>query len=577
MHTFRMAMAQINPTVGDLHGNARLILSFIDQARSLGVDLVAFPELALTGYPPEDLLLKYQFVQDSISIRDEIISQTENIAVVMGCVDLREKLYNAAVVASEGKLEGIYHKIYLPNYGVFDEKRYFEPGRECPIYTVNGVRVGVNICEDIWYEFGPTEAQSFAGAELIININGSPYHAGKSNSREELLSASAVRNRAIISYTNMVGGQDELVFDGGSMVLNPDGEVLVKGCQFRQEMLVVDLDIGAVVDARREKPPALKDSVKQGHLDSPTTVHISKHKPVAERPKIPNHQHASLGQMEEVYAALVMGTKDYVLKNGFKKAVIGLSGGIDSALTAAIAVNALGKGNVVGVSMPSRYSSEGSVVDAKLLAQNLGIELITIPVEQAFSAYLGMLEAQFSNTRQGVAEENLQARIRGNILMALSNKFGWLVLTTGNKSELATGYSTLYGDMAGGFSVIKDVPKILVYELSIHVNRENKKEVIPQSVINKPPSAELRPDQLDQDSLPPYNILDAVLKAYVEEDNSHDQIVNKGFDSSIVQQVIALVDHSEHKRRQAPPGVKITPRNFGRDRRMPIVNRYKSF
>jgi NAD+ synthase (glutamine-hydrolysing) len=572
-----MAMAQINPTVGDLDGNARLILSFIDQARSLGVDLVAFPELALTGYPPEDLLLKHQFVQDSISIRDQIISQTENIAIVMGCVDLREKLYNAAVVAYEGKLEGIYHKIYLPNYGVFDEKRYFEPGRECPVYTIKGVRVGVNICEDIWYEFGPTEAQALAGAELIININGSPYHAGKSDSREELLSASAVRNRAIISYTNMVGGQDELVFDGGGMVLNPDGEVLVKGCQFRQEMLVVDLDIDVVVDARREKSPVLKDSAKLGYLDSPATVHISKYKPVVERPKIPNHRHVSLGPLEEVYAALVMGTKDYVLKNGFEKVVIGLSGGIDSTLTAAIAVNALGKGNVVGVSMPSRYSSEGSIVDAKLLAQNLGIELIIIPVEQAFSAYLDMLEVQFSNTHQGVAEENLQARIRGNILMALSNKFGWLVLTTGNKSELATGYSTLYGDMAGGFSVIKDVPKTLVYELSIHVNREAKKEIIPQSVINKPPSAELRPDQLDQDSLPPYNILDAILKAYVEEDNSHDQIVNKGFDSNIVQQVIALVDHSEHKRRQAPPGVKITPRNFGRDRRMPIANRYKPF
>ena len=578
MRTFRLAMAQMNPTVGDLDGNTRTILRLISEARSLGADLVAFPEMALTGYPPEDLLLKPQFVQDSLKFRDQVVAQTQDIAVVLGCVDRNEHLYNAAAVACDGKLIGVYHKIYLPNYGVFDEKRYFEPGRECPVYVINGVGIGINVCEDIWYEVGPTEVQCVAGAELIININGSPYHAGKLDFREQMLAARAVHNRAIVSYTNMVGGQDELVFDGGGLVLDPHGQLLVKGCQFEEEMVVVDLDMDVVAAARQGEPqPQAKRPDELAQVGTFSVVRVSDYRDRGQRPELPKHRHTALQPLEEVYAALVMGTRDYVRKNGFQKVLIGLSGGIDSSLTAVVAVDALGKENVVGISMPSRYSSEGSIVDAKLLAENLGIEFQIIALEQAFSSYLDMLEPQFRDTEPGVAEENLQARIRGNILMGLSNKFGWLVLTTGNKSELATGYSTLYGDMAGGFSVIKDVPKTLVYELSGYVNQRDGREVIPQAVIDKPPSAELRPDQRDQDSLPPYDVLDAVLKAYVEEDRSHAEIVQMGFDPQIVQQVIKLVDHSEHKRRQAPPGVKITPRNFGRDRRMPIVNRYRQF
>ena len=578
MRTFRLAMAQMNPTVGDLDGNTRTILRLIGEARALGADLIAFPEMALTGYPPEDLLLKPQFVQDSLKFRDQVVAQTQDISVVLGCVDRNEHLYNAAAVAYDGKLIGVYHKIYLPNYGVFDERRYFEPGRECPVYVINGVSVGINVCEDIWYEVGPTEVQCVAGAELIININGSPYHAGKLDFREQMLAARAVHNRAIVSYTNMVGGQDELVFDGGGLVLDPHGQLLVKGCQFEEEMVVVDLDMDVVAAARQGEPqPQAKRPDELAQVGTSSVVRVSDYRDPGQRPGLPNHRHTVLQPLKEVYAALVMGTRDYVQKNGFQKVLIGLSGGIDSSLTAVVAVDALGGENVVGVSMPSRYSSEGSIVDAKLLAENLGIELQIIALEQAFGSYLDMLEPQFRGTEPGVAEENLQARIRGNILMGLSNKFGWLVLTTGNKSELATGYSTLYGDMAGGFSVIKDVPKTLVYELSGYVNQRDGREVIPQAVIDKPPSAELRPDQRDQDSLPPYDVLDAVLKAYVEEDRSHAEIVQMGFDPQIVQQVIKLVDHSEHKRRQAPPGVKITPRNFGRDRRMPIVNWYRQF
>lgn len=578
MRTFRLAMAQMNPTVGDLDGNTRTILRLIGEARALGADLIAFPEMALTGYPPEDLLLKPQFVQDSLKFRDQVVAQTQDIAVVLGCVDRNEHLYNAAAVACDGKLIGVYHKIYLPNYGVFDERRYFEPGRECPVYVINGVSVGINVCEDIWYEVGPTEVQCVAGAELIININGSPYHAGKQDFREQMLAARAVHNRAIVSYTNMVGGQDELVFDGGGLVLGPHGQLLVKGCQFEEEMVVVDLDMDTVAAARQGKPqPQAKRPDELAQVGTSSVVRVSDYRDPGQRPGLPNHRHTVLQPLKEVYAALVMGTRDYVQKNGFQKVLIGLSGGIDSSLTAVVAVDALGGENVVGISMPSRYSSEGSIADAKLLAENLGIELQIIALEQAFGPYLDMLEPQFRGTEPGVAEENLQARIRGNILMGLSNKFGWLVLTTGNKSELATGYSTLYGDMAGGFSVIKDVPKTLVYELSGYVNQRDGREVIPQAVIDKPPSAELRPDQRDQDSLPPYDVLDAVLKAYVEEDHSYAEIVQMGFDPQIVQQVIKLVDHSEHKRRQAPPGVKITPRNFGRDRRMPIVNWYRQF
>ena len=577
MRSFRLAMAQMNPTVGDLAGNTSAILRFIEEARDLEADLVVFPEMALTGYPPEDLLFKPQFIKDSLEFRDQIVAHTQGIAMVLGVVDPNEHLYNAAAVASDGKLIGIYHKIYLPNYGVFDEMRYFQPGRECPVYVISGVHVGVNVCEDIWFAVGPTEVQCIAGAELIVNINGSPYHAGKGNERRQILAARATHNRAIVSYTNMVGGQDELVFDGGSMVIDARGEMVVQGCQFQEELVVVDLDLDVVADARRDRSKVMDNPGELAQVGTSSVTHVSDFRNLGPHPQLSQHRHRALAPVEEVYTALVTGTRDYVRKNGFQKVLIGLSGGIDSSLTAAIAVDALGKENVAGVSMPSRYSSEGSIVDAKLLTGNLDIELLVIPIEETFRSYLDMLESTFQGTQPGVAEENLQARVRGNILMALSNKFGWLVLTTGNKSELATGYSTLYGDMAGGFAVIKDVPKMLVYDLAAYVNGRDGRDVIPQAVIDKPPSAELRPNQRDDDSLPPYDVLDPILKAYVEEDRAYSQILEMGFDPESVQRAINLVDQSEYKRRQAPPGVKITPRNFGRDRRMPIVNRYRQF
>lgn len=573
MRTFRLAMAQINPTVGDLEGNTNAILRFIRKAQTCGADLVALPEMSLSGYPPEDLLFKPQFIQDGLRCLKHIVAETKGITAVIGYVDAhRGHLHNSAAVASDGKLVGNYNKIFLPNFGVFDEKRYFQPGWECPVFVINGAKVGVSICEDIWADLGPTELQRGAQAQLIVNINGSPYHEGKLAVRQRLLSKKASRNGVFVSYTNMVGGQDELVFDGGSMVLAPDGSLIALGCQFEEELVVVDLDLD-IVDVPSEADIPIEQLSKVGEAH---TVQVAKpEKNGSQQELIAHEHHASRSKEEEVYAALVLGTRDYVRKNGFHKTVIGLSGGIDSSLTAVIAVEALGKENVVGVSMPSRYSSEGSRKDAEVLAKNLGIEIEVIPIELAFGAYLNMLKERFEGTNHGTTEENLQARVRGVILMALSNKFGWLVLTTGNKSELATGYSTLYGDMAGGFAVIKDVPKTLVYELARYVNHINGKSVIPQAVINKPPSAELRPNQMDQDSLPPYETLDPILRAYVEEDQSISQIVKLGFDPEIVRQTINLVDRNEYKRRQGPPGVKITPRNFGRDRRMPIVNRYK--
>jgi NAD+ synthase (glutamine-hydrolysing) len=464
----------------------------------------------------------------------------------------------------------------LPNYGVFDENRYFQAGREYPVYVIGGIGVGVNICEDIWYEAGPATAQAYAGAEVIINISASPYHAGKRNFRERMLGTRASDNVAIIAYTNLVGGQDELVFDGNSMVLNEKGELIARGKQFEEDLIVTDLDVEAVFRTRLHDPRWRKEAIllqeQQWHT---ARIIVSELLATASKPTLPTRQTEVRGLPGEVYDALVLGTQDYVLKNGFKKVVIGLSGGIDSSLVATIAVDALGAANVIGVSMPSRYSSSGSISDAELLAQNLGIKHINIPIEKVFQAYLETLVDHFRDTKSNVAEENIQARIRGNILMALSNKFGWLVLTTGNKSEFATGYTTLYGDMAGGFAVIKDVPKTLVYQLAKYRNSTAGHEILPSSVINKAPSAELRPKQKDIDSLPPYDLLDPVLTAYVEEDRSVEQIIGAGFEEKVVKRAARLVDASEYKRRQSPPGIKITPRAFGRDRRLPITNRFK--
>ena len=541
MTKLRAALAQINTTVGDLRGNTAKIIEYIDRARAQGADLVSFPELTITGYPPEDLLYKHNLIRENRECLEKVIEHSAGIAVVVGFVDWDEGLFNAAAVIQDRRLLGIYHKVHLPNYGVFDEQRYFQSGSECPVFDINGTCVGVNVCEDIWYESGPTNVQADAGARVIMNINGSPYNRGKGRFREQMLADRARDNGVYVFYTNLVGGQDELVFDGGSCVFSPSGDVLARGKQFEEDLLMVDIDPDAT------------------------------HPPVEPTPE------PALADLEEVYEALTIGTRDYVRKNGFEKVVIGLSGGIDSTLTATIAADALGPENVVVVTMPSRYSSEGSIADSDILAKNLGVKLWNISIEDMFQSSLDSLDPLFAGTGSGVAEENLQARMRGNLLMAISNKFGWLVLTTGNKSEMAMGYGTLYGDMAGGFAVIKDVPKVLVYELAETRNARGPRPVIPQSVIDKEPSAELRPDQKDTDSLPPYSVLDPVLEAYVEQDKSPADIIGMGFDEEMVKRVIKAVDRNEYKRRQAAPGVKITPRNFGRDRRMPIVNWYRGF
>tara|TARA_B100001750_G_C15510516_1_gene603310 strand:+ start:1434 stop:3155 length:1722 start_codon:yes stop_codon:yes gene_type:complete len=573
-------MAQINTTVGDIEGNTKKILDSIKEAKSVHADVISFPELAITGYPPEDLLFQKSFLELNYSNMNKIVEQSDGITIVVGFVnydassdagDVRK--YNSAAIAHNGKLIEIYDKIYLPNYGVFDEERYFQKGSSCPVVNINGMKLGINICEDIWYQIGPTNVQKENGAELIININASPFHVGKRQFREQMVADRASENNLFIAYNNLVGGQDELVFDGSSMIASPEGTIIARGKQFEEDLIVTDLDIDTITDL---KPSSNRVAFQIG---TPKTIHVSDYSHVSKSDKsVQSSLTEPMDHLTEVYSALVTGTRDYVTKCGFTKVIIGLSGGIDSSLTAAIAVDALGKENVVGVAMPSRYSSGSSISDATLLAENLGIELMTISIEDAFEAMLGMLENPFKQTNPNVAEENLQTRIRGNLLMAISNKFGWMVLTTGNKSEMASGYATLYGDMAGGFAVIKDVPKTLVYELCSHINNlKSPNNVIPTTVITKAPSAELKYDQKDQDVLPPYEVLDPIIQAYVEEDISSTDIIDQGYDPKIVHQVIAMVNRNEYKRRQAPPGIKITPRAFGRDRRFPIVNKYKGF
>ncbi|MGA9696325.1 MAG: NAD+ synthase [Dehalococcoidales bacterium] len=578
MRRLRIAMAQINTTVGDFDGNVKKILGAIDTARNLKADIVTLPELAVCGYPPEDLLFKPQFIQANLQSLQKIVEASQGITVVVGYVDSDGDIYNAAALISDGKLVGNYHKMYLPNYGVFDENRYFRAGSECPVYVINGIGIGINICEDIWYEAGPATVQAYDGAEVIINISASPYHAGKGESREKMIATRATDNVAIFAYNNLVGGQDELVFDGHSLLIDERGNMITRGKQFEEDFIVADLDIEAVFRARLHDPRWRKESPLIGKTGWQQTKTIVSQTPSnGPKPPLKPRHITALDPAAEVYQALVLGTRDYIHKNGFQKVVIGLSGGVDSAIVATIAVDALGKDNVIGISMPSRYSSTGSVTDTQKLTQNLGITLKTIPIEKPFQAYLDTLAESFAGVKPDIAEENLQARVRGNLLMALSNKFGWLVLTTGNKSEMATGYTTLYGDMAGGFAVIKDVPKTLVYKITKYRNALAGFDLIPAAIIEKPPSAELRPEQKDSDSLPVYEILDAILTAYVEDDKSVDQIVALGFDKAIVQKAAKLVDRSEYKRRQAPPGVKITSRAFGRDRRLPLTSLFKEW
>jgi len=590
MGMLRIAMAQIDPVVGDIAGNTRLIASTIKEAKQAGADLVTFPELAVTGYPPEDLLLKPRFITDNQEALAELARECVGIVAVVGYVGRStagtqvrarpsvvtgegQELSNAAAIIADGRCLGSYRKQLLPNYGVFDEARYFHPGQRLSLVGIRGMTLAVSICEDIWLPEGPTGDQAAAGAEVIVNINASPFHIGKGRFREQMLSSRAREHRVIVAYTNMVGGQDELLFDGNSVIVDQNGEVIARAKVFEPDLLVADLDVEAVARDRqiqgRRKPLARRIA---GATDRMTVEQVAG---VGSPSGLPPRLEPVMEKLEEVYKGLVLGVRDYVGKNGFTKVIVGLSGGVDSALTAAIAVDALGPGNVLGVCMPSPYTSRESVEDAAELSRRLAIEFRTVSITRPFEACLESLAPVFEGRPTDTTEENLQARIRGNMLMALSNKFGHMVLTTGNKSEMSVGYATLYGDMAGGFAVIKDVPKTMVYELARLRNRQGTTEVIPSRTLERPPTAELRPNQRDEDSLPPYSILDPILKAYIEEDRTVEDIVGLGFDRSTIMRVVNLVDQSEYKRRQAPVGIRITHRGLGKDRRMPITNGYR--
>ena len=562
MSKLRIALAQINPTVGDLTGNVLKIKKFIKKAEEVNSDIIVFPELSITGYPPEDLLLKSHFIEDNIKAAKEVAKHTSNIIAIYGFVEKEnKKIFNSAAISHNQQLLGTQKKIYLPNYGVFDEKRYFSSGHSHSLINLENSTVGINICEDIWHP-NPTKNLAASGVSTILNINGSPFQIGKIEERKRLLIKRAKENKVNIAYVNMVGGQDELVFDGGSMFINFDGKIQVIGPQFTEKLLVYDLD----EHQNQDRSQSITYSTNSINIKA-----FKNKKHILE--KFNTKQEFSIEE-DQILQALILGTKDYVQKTGFSKVLIALSGGIDSALVATIASLALGPENVRCVYLPSRFSSQSSKSDANQLCINLGINLNEISIEDIFSTYESTLSEDFKNTNWGVAEENLQSRIRGALVMALSNKFGYLVLTTGNKSEMAVGYATIYGDMAGGFAVIKDVPKTLVYKISNYINLKYKKEIIPESIITKEPSAELKFDQKDSDSLPPYEILDKILELYVEKDFSTYEIQTMGFDNDIINHVIKLVDKNEYKRRQSAPGIKITAKNFDRDRRMPLSNKY---
>ena len=567
----RIALAQVNPTVGDLGGNTRLVIDWIERARAAEADVVCFPELVLTGYPPEDLVLKPSFVRDNLAQLDTVAQATKGISAVVGFVDRDGDLYNAAAFVTDGEVKAVYRKVFLPNYGVFDEKRYFVPGHQTPIIELAGGPIALSVCEDVWFPAGPMAWEAEHGARLLININGSPYHYGKRGPREAMIAGRASDYGVFVAWVNTVGGQDELVFDGNSLVFDPKGRVIARAASFVEELLVCDLDISAARHRPNEKLRRESEAAEGLELEV-TELAIPTPPTPAAKPPIKKRMAEPLEGAAEIYAALVLATGDYMRKQGFRKVVIGMSGGVDSALTAAIACDALGPENVIGVRMPSRHTSNESLEDAGMVAELLGMQLVDLSIEPPHRGFEEVLGPVFAGTAPGVAEENLQPRIRSTLLHALSNKFGYIVLSTGNKSELATGYGTLYGDIAGGYSVLKDITKTTVYDLCRY--RNGLGPAIPERVMTKAPSAELKPDQRDTDSLPPYDSLDPILIGYIEEDLSPEELVAAGHDAATVARVIQLVDRSEYKRRQAPPGVKITPRAFGRDRRMPIVNRY---
>jgi len=596
----RAALAQVNPTVGDLRSNVKKAREVIREARRKGVQILAFPELMISGYPPEDLLLKESFLDDCTSALHEVASSARGIAVLIGCPEKSsagDRPFNSCFILQRGKVQGSYRKINLPNYGVFDEKRYFMAGESPTVVYFGDLPVALSICEDVWVDDGPLPVCSReCGAGIAFNISASPYHRGKGKEREKLMQRRAKEISSYLLYVNLLGGQDELVFDGASVVAGPDGRVIARGRAFEEELLIVDIPIHPAYPTLKNQEAGLTTR-NAATASTPQTPVAAGKTPLREEGQREPHSCTTLklpplvkgngkikikpplppfpGKYEEIYRALVLGTRDYVLKNGFGGVILGLSGGIDSALTAAVAVDALGNEMVHAVTMPFRYTSKGTLKDARRLASNLGIDLFEIPIEPIYDAYIDSLKGAFRGRGEDVTEENIQARIRGNILMALSNKFGWLVLTTGNKSELAVGYCTLYGDMAGGFAVIKDVPKTLVYPLCRYRNRVHGGAIIPESILRRKPSAELKPGQLDEDTLPPYPVLDRIIELYVEKDMSIGEIISHGLDPGTVKRVIRMIDHNEYKRRQAPPGVKITPKAFGKDRRLPITNRYK--
>ncbi len=573
MHHLRVALAQLNTTVGDFDGNHALILDAARRAAESDVDLVVYPELALTGYPPEDLLIRGAFIDEAEARLNALAAEARGLPpLIVGCLDFDDHLYNSAAVVHDGQVIGKYHKQMLPNYGVFDEERYFHAGHESHLFEIGGVPIGVTVCEDMWFPGGPARDQALGGAQVILNLNASPFHADKSRYRERMIATRAADNTVAVVYVNQVGGQDELLFDGNSMVVDAEGKTLARGASMAEDLLIADIPVDEIVQRQLHESRLRRARVPEHRLEPiAVTAAFEGERDALEEPTIDPPD-----SVAEIYDGLVLGTRDYVRKSGFDSVFVALSGGIDSAIVGAIAVDALGPEQVTGVSMPSRYSSEGSIADAVDLAERLGIRLASLPIEPMHDAALDSLSREFAGLEPGTAEENLQSRIRGMLVMALSNKRnGSLVLTTGNKSEYACGYATLYGDMVGGFAVIKDVSKTMVWELSRY--RNTVSEVIPVNSIEKPPSAELRPDQLDTDSLPEYDILDPIVEAYVEDDLPLESIVARGFEEATVRRIIDLINRNEYKRRQSPPGVRISTRAFGRDRRLPLATRYRGY
>lgn len=576
MNTIRIAVGQINSTLGDFDNNIKKIIDYIKEAKNKESDIILFPELAISGYPPEDLVYKKSFLNENIKSLEKILPHTKNIIVIVGFINVEHDIYNSAAILLNGEVKGIYNKIFLPNYGVFDEERYFQRGKNPIFLRINeNFAFGISICEDIWYPEGPGFASALYNADIILNINASPFYYNKWSIREKMLSIRAMDYETAIVYCNMVGGQDELVFDGHSLVVNENGEIINRGKAFEEELLITDISVDSI-RTKRLKDPRWKKKDILSPIMKPEIINLD-HKIKNKRIEIGKIEKTPPSIEEEVFKGLVLGLKDYFRKNSFSKAVIGISGGIDSALVSAIATVALGKENVTGIFMPSMFTSKESIEDSKQLAKNLGINLLEIPITNIYESYINSLKPFFKNLPFNTTEENIQARIRGNLLMAFSNKFGWLVITTGNKSEMSTGYATLYGDMAGGFALLKDVPKTLVYKVAKYYNEIYPKNKIPERIFKKAPTAELRPNQTDQDTLPPYEILDIIIKYYVEEDKSYEEICEQNLDNETVKKVISMIDKNEYKRRQAPPGVKITPRAFGKDWRIPITNRFKDF